>query len=253
MFTNPENYPTDLNGAPFTSFALSHANNSVLNSLLCNGASTATKDTNGRTLLAQAINLLDTACFTGNQAESKLANRLKSIHILRDYGADPLEDGSGVPCCFLGFRWWHEETIKGWLLNAVSSDHRNLRGETLIMIAAQRASRPELLALLRTLGGIDLKDNEGRTALTHAAASEYATVEEPWALELLVAYGANIEHQDNHGLTPLMTAAMKGNLRNVRWLLERGASKDSRDSKNNTARDLAIKHTTLIELINLLR
>jgi len=54
-------------------------------------------------------------------------------------------------------------------------------------------------------------------------------------IKLLVNEGADINSKDNNGITPLMAASMKGNLKAVNFLLSNGAKIDSYDYSKETA------------------
>ena len=77
-------------------------------------------------------------------------------------------------------------------------------------------------------------DNDGKTALQYAACKKY-----PAIVELLLERGADPNHQDKEGRTPLMEAALWCRYENVEHLLENGANKDLVDDDSLKAIDLA--------------
>ena len=77
-------------------------------------------------------------------------------------------------------------------------------------------------------------DEEGKTALQHAAAAN--SVE---CVEALLAKGAGIDKTDLDGTTPLMQAAKSGNTEVVELLLQEGADKSLTDSDGGNALDYA--------------
>ena len=46
--------------------------------------------------------------------------------------------------------------------------------------------------------------------------------------ELFIAKGADVNHKDDYGLTPLISAAFTGNIKFVKFLVEKGANLDSK-------------------------
>lgn len=77
-------------------------------------------------------------------------------------------------------------------------------------------------------------NEEGKSALCLAACEKYTAV-----TKLLLDHGANPDHQDNAGRTPLMEAALWGRIDNVNCLLEHGADRKLRDIRRRQAVDLA--------------
>ena len=60
----------------------------------------------------------------------------------------------------------------------------------------------------------------------------------------LLGAGADINKQNNDGVTPLMRAANWGHIEVVRELLKRGAKKDLKDKDGETAYDSAHKYAS---------
>ncbi len=54
-------------------------------------------------------------------------------------------------------------------------------------------------------------------------------------ITLLLDCGAGVNSRDTHGRTPLMWAAIKGNVPTLRLLIERGAQINAADEKGDTA------------------
>jgi Ankyrin repeats (3 copies)/Carboxypeptidase regulatory-like domain len=77
---------------------------------------------------------------------------------------------------------------------------------------------------------IELRDNEGMTALMHAAQSGKAEV-----VSLLLSHGAAINLQAKSGRTALMEAVETGNADTVRMLLDAGADVSAKDEEGDTA------------------
>ncbi len=91
-------------------------------------------------------------------------------------------------------------------------------------------------------------DAKGTTAL-HVAVekNDRATVEK------LSRVGANPNHPDKEGQTPLFTAITARNIDMVRVLVDKGASFDARDDKKRNALDWAIEKECPVEFIAALR
>lgn len=93
----------------------------------------------------------------------------------------------------------------------------------------------EIFGLLISHGAkVDLRDEEGYTALMYAAQTEY-----PVLVQLLISHGANVNVQAKDGRTALMEAADSSELENVRILLEAGAKVNLKDDEGDTAFSLA--------------
>ena len=59
---------------------------------------------------------------------------------------------------------------------------------------------------------------------------------------LLLGSGAGVNSRDTHGRTPLMWAAIKGDVPTLRLLVERGAQLNAVDEKGDTALTRAARH-----------
>lgn len=86
-----------------------------------------------------------------------------------------------------------------------------------------------LLYLLRQRINIDVKDNDGHTALMWAAWQGDAL-----SIDLLLRHGASLTETDNTKLTPLHWAAVKGSRPCISRLLKAGASFDVQDENGKT-------------------
>ena len=101
--------------------------------------------------------------------------------------------------------------------------------------------------LLEQGATVDLKDNNGRTALLYASSGPY-----PETVGLLLRKGADINVQGKtEGFTALMMAAAEGETEVVRVLLLNGASVDVIDRDGDTAKKFAREkgHTEVLELL----
>jgi len=92
---------------------------------------------------------------------------------------------------------------------------------------------------------VDMVMPDGMTFLGLAALSN-----RPETAQLLIARGADVNHVDSYGLTPLQIAASTdfGDSQVIELLKKAGAKKDARDKQGSTALDLARKyrHSNLI-------
>jgi len=95
-------------------------------------------------------------------------------------------------------------------------------------VAAGRLDRAAAM-LQRNPRLVESRDRLDKTPLHHVV-----TFHRPEALELLTAYGADIDARDATGMTPLHVAAMLGRDFEARWLLEHGAEADARDRFGDT-------------------
>lgn len=105
--------------------------------------------------------------------------------------------------------------------------------------AVKRACVPRhLRAIIRSTGAhlIDWRDQSGRTALWHAAASRSAPFQLP-ALNVLLAHGATVDAADSDESTPLHAACRgdrKVHVRMAEALLRAGADLERRNSRGQT-------------------
>ena len=135
------------------------------------------------------------------------------------------------------------------LLNggAVVSAH-GVWGRTALHEAASRGCLEAARLLLRRGAEVDAIDHMGndRTPLHEALHPGEAAL-----VDLLILYGANIEHANNWGATPLHMAARAGATDVAEVLLLAGADRNARDSKGRTPLDEAIqRHAS--EVVSLL-
>ncbi len=119
------------------------------------------------------------------------------------------------------------------------------------IISAVRYSNLEMARTLLDAGAkVDVKDDQGETALVWAAVKE--DVEKT---RLLLDRGANIEAQDNEGDGALASAVLGKKMGTIKLLLERGANIDSKNLKGETPLTFANKNgpAELVDLLEAVR
>ena len=92
------------------------------------------------------------------------------------------------------------------------------------------AMKKKVKELLETDININIKDDDGYTALTHSVYGGYLK-----CVKLLIKKGANVNIKDNNGYTALMEATTHGHIEIVKFLLENDADPNIRDNKGYTA------------------
>ena len=115
------------------------------------------------------------------------------------------------------------------------------------MWAAFNGHTPVVAYLLKQDATVDLKDNNGRTALLYASSGPY-----PETVGLLLRKGADVNTQGKtEGFTALMMAAAEGQIGVVRVLLLNGASIDVIDRDGDTAKKFAREkgHNEVLKLL----
>ena len=102
-------------------------------------------------------------------------------------------------------------------------------GRTPLMLASLQGHDSVVSALLAhtTDADIDVKDNEGRTALHHATDNVHASI-----VELLMERRADMDTVDVQGFAPLHMAIANNSLELVRCFLNAGANVNIADPKN---------------------
>lgn len=105
------------------------------------------------------------------------------------------------------------------------------------MGAARKGQSDTVRVLLEKGAYVDVKDNNGWTALMSAAASP-----RPEIVRALLEKGADVNATDKTGWTALMGAADSGQLESVLALLSKGADRKTRNRNGNTAVTIARNH-----------
>jgi ankyrin repeat protein len=112
------------------------------------------------------------------------------------------------------------------LINAKGSDN-----QTALMIAAAHGNREIVALLLEKGAGLELKDQNGETALLKAVSGSFNME----TVNLMLAKGADVNAKDSKGVTVLMKSAMNACSKDMlKALLEKGADIKAKDDSGNT-------------------
>jgi ankyrin repeat protein len=105
---------------------------------------------------------------------------------------------------------------------------------------------------------VDAADNDGWTALHHAATNAQLELSK-WVIEntngwlevvkWLIEKNAKVDAADNHGRTVLHQAARYGKLEVVKWLIEKNAKADATDNDGWTALHHAAANWGQLEVV----
>lgn len=140
---------------------------------------------------------------------------------------------------FRNLRKWPFATI----LSARKYGYDNIfapRGAQLgsqLCMAILRGDNREVLQMIRNGAPLEHQDDpDGWTPLIYSIYYN-----NPFATELLLERGVNMEQTDFAGRTPLMIAAITGNSALLLRFLEAGVSPDSKDYRNKSALDFALE------------
>jgi|SRR5579872_3371166 len=127
-------------------------------------------------------------------------------------------------------------TVIAMLAAGMPVDARD-SGTTALLVAASQGHTRIVQTLLRAGANPNAADTDGLSLLVQAIRSESRSV-----IRALVAAGADVNCAETHDgslETPLMAAALRGDLALVRLLAEAGAIINARSAKGLSALDLA--------------
>ena len=98
------------------------------------------------------------------------------------------------------------------------------------LIEASKIGELDMVKQLTEKGAdVNHPDNNGYTPLIFASRYEY------WGIvKYLVSHGADVNHANNNGYTPLILASRKGRLEIVKYLVEHGANVNQANNDGNT-------------------
>ena len=211
------------NGNTALHFAASGGHLEVTHMLLQRGADINSRNKEGLTPLQRA-------------SQGMRKGYLNIMHLLLDYGANcSARDKSGNTALHFAVSNGHFEATRMLLERGADVNSQNDKGLTPL----QRASRGmwkgylDIIRLLLDHGAkLTARDNSGNTALHFAVSGG-----PPRTAHMLLERGADVNSQNNKGLTPLQQVSQsmrEGYLDIMRFLLDHGANWDSRDNHGNT-------------------
>ncbi|KAI9879865.1 MAG: hypothetical protein M1830_006717 [Pleopsidium flavum] len=186
--------------------AAKHGNREIVRLLIGKGADVAVKDNEvGRTALQWAILYGHEAvvCLLRDRApvSDEVKKQWRTLTRLYRATLDDADDISEILA----------DSI--WPLLRISQDLLRLH------CPAARGNARVAKLLLDMGADVDVRDEDGKTALSIAAGSGSEEV-----VGLLLSHGANVDAEDSFGETPLINAAVSGHTAVVQMLLEGGAN-----------------------------
>ena len=119
-------------------------------------------------------------------------------------------------------------------------------GNTALMYAVGREDYNTVKLLLDNGADVNMENNDGKTALMYVGREDYNKV------KLLLDNGADVNMQNKYGRTALMYAVDIEDYNTVKLLLDNGADVNMKSDYGNTALDYAKEYeiTEIIELLN---
>jgi ankyrin repeat protein len=112
-------------------------------------------------------------------------------------------------------------------------------------------ARAETLQSLLTAGAdVRARDREGRTALIWAIKGTPSSKSDPQLIAMLIEAGSELEAHDREGGTPLVYAAVRGDTKSARLLVDAGADVNARMG-NLSSIDIALRygHSEIVTLL----
>lgn len=137
--------------------------------------------------------------------------------------------------------------VQGLIAKGARVDAADETGRTALMWAALRGHTPVVEFLHGRGANINAKDSDGQTALIYACRAS-----RPHSVEFLLKNGAEVNVRSRkQGITPLIAAAMAGNVEVVRLLLVNAADASIVDQDGIGAEQLAREfgHAAVAELL----
>ncbi|OAL39280.1 hypothetical protein AYO20_01598 [Fonsecaea nubica] len=227
-------------------WAVKRGHETMVKSLLEQGADRESKDKDGQTLLLSAAReghegVVKLLLEQGADQESKDSyaytpllsaaggGHERVVKLLLEYGADR-ESNDDLGCTPL----------------SADLESKDITDRTPLSFAAESGYEKVVRVLLEYGADQESKDYSGRTPLGYAAGNGYEGV-----VRLLLEFGADRELKDPCGRTPLISAAIEGHEAVVRLLLEYGADRESKDEEGRTPLQHAIhkKHEGVVKLL----
>ena len=131
-----------------------------------------------------------------------------------------------------------EDVVEGLLACGADPNHKDTGGSTPLHQSVYASTLERLRLLFDAKTDVDMRNNDGDTALTMAAQVE----DRIDLLELLSAHGADIECTNSFDRTPLRLSATENHPKQVSLLLGKGANINTSESNGRTALHSAIMY-----------
>lgn len=199
--------------------AAAAGNEEVVSYLVEHGADVSLKDDLGKTALIYAVNIDNP--------------KLVSNVIKLDNKAINLPDNSGNTALIYAAQKGLTDNIRILLSNGAKVNYRNPATGLSALSAAAAEGHDDVIRLLVRTGKADvnLSDLSGRTPIFYAIEQNKVN-----ALRTLLSLGADVNAQDNNGVTALMRASAKNRQDCVDLLLnQKGIKLDQKDFQDRTA------------------
>jgi ankyrin repeat protein len=180
----------------------------------------------------------------------------ETVRLLLRAGASPkLKDTHGVTALM---ETTDANTARALIRGGAEVNAADDKGLTPMMrlIAAESSRSPsgaraETLQSLLTAGAnVRARDREGRTALIWAIKGTPSSKSDPALIAMLIEAGSELEAHDREGGTPLVYAAVRGDTKSARLLVDAGADVNARMG-NLSSIDIALRygHSEIVTLL----
>lgn len=180
-------------------------------------------------------------------AEGTVHERLRHAMLMNDYPQAerlapelenpdlPLADGSSLLAWAVDMQ---DSRMVSLLLEAgADPDAFTEAASAPLLVACQNGNTAVLAALLKAKADVNVIHPEGMTSALAICGANAA----PDIVEQMIDKGAEVEHRNVQGQTPLMWAAQAGNVDNIRTLLAHGANIESTTINDLTPLFFALK------------
>jgi len=157
---------------------------------------------------------------------------IKIVKLLIDNGANlDLVDNRGFSALISSLVDEHKNIAKLLIKSGINLDIQSLIGETALMFASAKGYQEITELLLEKGANLHLKDKEGWTALMWAVQGGYIEI-----VKILINKSGNdINTPTKDGDTPLTKASQNGHIEIVKFLIEQGANIDFQDNTGVSA------------------